>query len=461
MARTWESNKSLDVWTFHLRPEARWSNGDPVVAHDFVFAYRRILVPELGSRYAESLYLLKGAADFHHGRSTDPETIGARALDNHTLELSLVGPTPYFPIVLSHYAWFPLHPPTILKHGRIDQRASRWTHPGNFVGNGPFVLKTWRFKHLIEVERNPLYWDAANVKLNGIQFLPVDNIPAEERMFRDGQLHVTDQIPLDKIDPWRSRQPNSYYENPSLGVYFYRVNTTRPQLQDRRVRQALSLALDREAIVKSIMRAGQPPATGLVPPVGDYRGPLALRYDPAEARRLLADAGFGHPGSLPRFDILINVSEVHKTVAEAIQQMWKRTLGIDVGINSQDWGVYLDAQNRLDYDVCRAGWIGDYPDPMTFLDMWTTGNGNNETGWSSPEYDRLIAKARSLGDERERFAVMRQAEGVFLTDLPAIPFFFYVRNYLVSPMVSGWHPKLLDNHPWKYIDLDPSRGTKR
>jgi oligopeptide transport system substrate-binding protein len=452
-ASRWEANDTLDEWTFHLRPEAKWSNGAPVTAHDFVWAYQRLLTPSLGGEYAAMLYLLKGAEAFNKGETTDPQSIGAHALDPLTLRLTLVGPTPYFPSMLTHYAWFPVHPPTILAHGKIDTRASRWTHPGNFVGNGPFTLKTWRFKHLIEVVRNPHYWDAATVKLNGIRFLPIDNIPAEERMFRDGQLHLTETVPLDKIEHWRTKQADSYYENPYLAVYFYRINVTHPQLKDPRVRHALSLAIDREAITKNIMKAGQSPATGLVPPVAGYTGPGLVKFDPVEARRLLAEAGYPDPSTFPRFDILFNVSESHRTIAEAIQQMWNKNLGLNVGLNSQDWGVYLDAQQRLDFNVSRAAWTADYPDPMTFLDMWTTGNGNNMTGWSRPEFDALIAQARTIRDTGERFTVLKEAESLLLQDMPVIPLYIYVRNYLVSPAVTGWHPKLLDSRPWKHVGL--------
>ena len=453
-ASRWEANEALDEWTFHLRPEGRWSNGDPVTAHDFVWAYRRLLTPALGGEYAAMLYLLRGAEAFNKQQSSDPESIGATAVDDLTLKLSLVGPTPYFPSMLTHYAWFPVHRPSILQHGKLETRASRWTHPGNFVGNGAFRLKTWRFKHLIEVERNPYYWDAANVKLNGIRFFPIDNIAAEERMFRDGQLHITETVPLNKIEYWRDQRPDSYYNKPYLAVYFYRLNVTRPPLNDPRVRHALSLAVDRAAITKNITKAGQIPAESFTPPVEGYVGPGTVRYDPAEGRRLLAEAGFADPSTFKRIEILFNVSDSHKTIAEAIQQMWKKNLGIEVGLNSQDWGVYLDAQQRLDYYVSRAAWTADYPDPMTFLDMWTTGNGNNMTGWSSPEFDALIAKARTVRDTNARFAVLREAESLFLKDMPVIPLYVYVRNYLVSPMVTGWEPKLLDTRAWKNIGLN-------
>jgi oligopeptide transport system substrate-binding protein len=452
-AERWQSNDKLDVWTFYLRPNGKWSNGDPVTAHDFVFAYRRMLMPKLASQYAEMLYPLKGAQELHQGKTSDPATLGARAIDDHTLELDLVGPVPYFPSMLQHYAWFPMHQPTILKFGKVDQRATQWTRPGNFVGNGPFKLESWRFKHYIEVERNPYYWDAATVKLNGIRFFPVDNIAAEERMFRDGQLHITETVPLDKIEYWRDQHPEVYHCDPYLSVYFYRVNTTRPQLKDPRVRRALALAIDRESLCKNVTRSGQVPATNFVPPVAGYTGPPELRFDPTAARQLLAEAGYPEGRNFPRFDILINVMESHKTIAEAIQRMWTQHLGINVGINSQDWSVYLDSQERLDYDVCRAGWTADYPDPMTFLDMWTTGNGNNETGWGSPEFDALIAQARQTADQKARFAILRRAEKLFLDAMPGLPFYFYVREHLVSTLVEGFHSKLLDNHPWKYVGL--------
>lgn len=456
VARSWESNEALDVWTFHLRPEARWSNGDPLTAQDFVFAYHRMLSPRMGSQYAEMLYLMKGAAAFHKGEITDFSEVGVRALDDHTLQISLVGPTPYFPEVLPHYAWYPVHAPTILKFGDMDQRISRWTHPGNFVGNGPFILTQWRFKHFLEVRKNPHYWDVDTVRLDGIRFFPIDNTAAEERMFRDGQLHLTQIIPLDKIPWWRDNHPEVFVSHPYLSVYFYRLNTTRPPLDDPRVRHALSLAIDRQAICEGVLKAGQPPARGMVPPVAGYQGPQPLEFDPERARRLLAEAGYPEGRGFPRLDILINVMESHKTLAEVIQQMWKKHLNIQAGINSQDWSVYLDSMSRLDYDVCRAGWTADYADPMTFLDMWTTGNGNNLTGWSSARFDGLIDEARRTGRTEDRFGVLHRAESLLLEDLPVLPLYFYVRYYLVSPLVTGHHPKLLDNHPWKYVGLkDP------
>ncbi len=459
VAERWESNATFDEWTFHLRRDARWSNGDPVTAQDFLYSFRRILTPELASQYAEALYVMKGAEAFNRGETTDPATLGATAPDDHTLKISLVGPTPYFPLMLPHYAWYPVHPPTIEAHGGPTNRASRWTHAGSFVGNGAYQLKTWRFKHIIEVERNPYYWDAATVKLNEVHFYPIDNLPTEERMFRDGQLHVTYEFPLDKVSYWKNEPSGSYRSEPYLGIYFYRVNVTHPQLKDPRVRRALSLTIDRASLATNVLHGNGIPATAQVPPVAGYVGPDLVRYDPEAARRLLVEAGYGPQNPPPRFDILLNVSEKHKIIGEAIQQMWKSELGVNVGINSQDWGVYLDAQQRIDYDVCRAGWIADYTDPMSFLDMWTTGNGNNQTGWSNAEFDALIAQARVTGETEARFDILRRAETILLEDQPVIPIYVYLRPRLVSPLVENWHPKMQDYRPWKHIGLKvPSAG---
>jgi oligopeptide transport system substrate-binding protein len=452
VAERWESNETFDEWTFHLRKDARWSNGDPVTARDFLYAFRRILSPKLASQYAEMLYVMKGAEAFNRGDLTDPAELGASAPDDHTLKISLVGPTPYFPLMLPHYAWYPVHPPTIEAHGGIDSRGNRWTHE-NFVGNGPFKIKTWQFKRLVAVERNPHYWDSKTVQLNEIHFYPIDNLATEERMFRDGQLHVTYELPLDKVGYWRKDPSGSYRSEPYLGVYFYRINTTHPQLKDQRVRRALSLAVNRAAVAENVLHGNAIPAQAYTPPVAGYVGPDLIKYDPEAARQLLAEAGYGLGNPLPRFDILLNVSEKHKILAEAIQQMWKKELGIEVGINSQDWGVYLDSQQRLDYDVCRAGWIADYSDPMSFLDMWTTGNGNNQTGWSNAEYDAFIAKARVTGETSARFEVLRQAEALMLESQPVIPIYVYLRPRLVSSLVEGWYPKMQDFRPWKNISL--------
>jgi len=460
-AERWDISPDGTVYTFHLRAGIRWSNGDPVTAHDFVRSYRRALTPSLGSEYAYMYYVMKGAEEYFKGKTQDFSTVGAKALDDRTLQITLNGPVPYFLSLLNHYSWWPVHLPTLAKHGDPYQRNNRWTRPGNFVGNGPFVLDRWEVGRVIVVKKNPLYWNAANVKLSEIHFHAIESIDTEERAFRAGQLHVTEEVPQSKIPVYRRDMAHLLHIDPYLGAYFYRLNTTRPQFKDKRVRRALAMAIDRKSIVENVTRGGQLPAYFFTPPdtVG-YTSRTALRHDPEGARQLLAAAGYPGGKGFPPFEILYNTSESHKAVAEAIQQMWKRELGIDVKLLNQEWKVYLDTEKRLDYDVSRAGWIGDYPDPSTFLETFLSDSGNNRTGWANPEYDRLLREAARLGDQKTRYELFQKAEAIFLDELPIIPIYHYTRVYLMQPSVRGWNPTILDHHPYPYVWLaPPSQST--
>lgn len=231
----WEHNQDYSTWVFHIRENAKWSNGDAVTAHDFVASYRRILTASLGSPYVDSLFILKGAKDYYARKLTDFDQVGVHADDDRTLRIELIGPTPYFLSVLVHHSWFPVHIPTILKYGRIDERDTKWTEPGNYVGTGPFVLRIWRQNDVIEMVRNPYYWDAKNVKLNGINFYSIENVDTEERAFRAGQLHKTSTVPLDKVPYYRREHPELIRIDPYESVYFYRLNVERKPLDDPRV----------------------------------------------------------------------------------------------------------------------------------------------------------------------------------------------------------------------------------
>ena len=454
LADTWEHNADASEWTFHIRVGAKWSNGDPVKASDFVFSFQRILSPNLAADYADQLFIMAGAEAFRNGKITDFSQVGVKALDDQNLKITLVGPTPYFLSALTHYSWYPVHPATILKFGKIDDRVTVWTRPENYVGTGPFKLKQWKVNEVISVDRNPNYWDAKNVKLNGIEFYPIEDQNTEERAFRAGQLHITNEVPLDKIPGYRRDNPKLILVDPYLGTYFFRINVNKPALQDVRVRQALNLALDRDSIVENVTRGGQIPALGFTPKgMGEYKTPEILSYDPDKARQLLAAAGFPGGKGFPKFEILINTSESHRTIAEGIQQMWKEELGIDVGIRNEEWKVYLDSQTNMKYDISRSGWIGDYMDPLTFLSIWSTGNGNNNTGWSNAEYDQLIAESSREADQQKRFELLSKAETILLNDPPFATVYWYTRVYLKSPHVVNWNAVLLDNHNYKYIDL--------
>jgi oligopeptide transport system substrate-binding protein len=460
LADHWDHNEDYSVWTFHIRDNAKWSNGNPVTAQDFVDSYRRILTAGLGAVYADALFIMRGAKDYYDQKLTDFNQVGVHAEDPQTLKIDLIGPTPYFLSAILHTAWFPVHLPTILKFGRIDERDTKWTAPDSYVGTGPFILKTWRQNDVIEVVRNPLYWDAATVKLNGINFYSIENSDTAERAFAAGQLHKTLDVPLAKVPYYRREHPELIRIDPYEATYFYRLNTERKPLDNPKVRLALNLAVNRQEIVTDITRAKQRPATGLVPPAMDgYETLDQIHYDPERARQLLAEAGYPNGKGFPKFNILINTHEAHRVIAEAIQQMWKQELGINVGIENQEWKVFLQSQNQMNYDIARYGWTGDYMDPVTFLTIWTTGNGNNDTHWSNPAYDQLLDQAAHTGDPQKRFDILHDAERLFLSEPPILLIYWYTRFYLLDPSVKNWNPLVLDAHNYKYIDLESSGGS--
>jgi len=454
VAQSWESNDDFTVWTFKLRDNAKWSNGDPVVASDFVYSWERILSPALGAEYAEMLYVIDNAAGFHQGEISDFGAVGVKALDDYTLQVTLEGSTPYFLSMLKHYSFYPVNPKVVEEFGGMTNRQSGWSTVENFVGNGPFQITAWNTNDFLEVERNPYYWDADNVGLNGIRFLPIENLNTEHTAFQGGRLHVTYEVPADRIPRLRDANDPALRIDPYLGSYFYRVNVTREPFNDPRVREALSLAIDRNLIVERVSQGGQTPATGFVPGgISGYPTSDAIAFAPERAKQLLAEAGYPGGEGFPQAEILINTSENHRKIAEAIQAMWRDTLGVDIGIFNQEWKVYLDSQSSLNYDVSRAGWIADYVHPMTFLEIFTAGNGNNDTGWENAEYDRLIRAAQTASSEDERTALMAQAEAILLDELPVVPIYWYTRPRMIDPRVEGWNPKLLDSRPYKNLSI--------
>ena len=387
-ADRWEVSDDGLRYTFHSREQARWSNGDPVTARDFAYAWRRILSPALGSEYAYMLYCLKNARAFNEGKLRDYDSLGVHATDVQTLMVELENPTPYFLSMQNHFAWYPVHQSTIEKHGRMDKRGTMWTRPGNLVCNGPFVLDDWLPNEKLSVRKNPFYWDAASVRLSGIDFHPIDNLQTEDRAFRSGLLHITSTIPLHRVAVYQREQPEILHIHPYYGCYFYRMNVTRAPFDNPLVRKAFALAINREEIVTHVLKGGEQPATCFVPP-GDGKYPVldVLRFDVERARALLAEAGYPDGQGLPPVNILYNTSEAHRTIAETVQRMWKENLNADVRLLNQDWKTYLSSLNMLDYEMARSSWIGDVADAVNFLECFQTDVGNNRTGWSSADYD--------------------------------------------------------------------------
>ncbi len=455
-AESWDISEDGCRYTFHLDPDGRWSNGDPLVAGDFLFSFERMLSPELGAPNAYMLHPMRGAEAFNKGTIKDFSQVGVQAPDDDTLIIELNAPTPYFLGLLTHYSWWPVHPPTILKYGRMTDRTSDWTKPENYVGNGPFILEKWRLNDSIVVKKNPRYHGAESVWLNRIHFLPLE-IDPEERAFRAGYIHVSNTVPIPRIDWYREHQPNRMRFDTFLGTYYYAFNTTRAPFADPRVRQALSYAINREDLVRYVLKAGQKPAYNFTPPdTAGYTCKTQFSYDPERARQLLAEAGFPGGKGFPKFELLYNTSESQQAVALAIQQMWKTELGIDISLYNQEWKVYLSSRKAGEFDVMRASWIGDYDDPSTFLNLLVTGGGNNHSRWSNPEYDQIMRLSNTTRDPEQRKAYFQQAEAIALEAMPIMPIYFYVRSLLIDESVEGWWPNVLDYHPYQEIRLVPN-----
>jgi oligopeptide transport system substrate-binding protein len=454
VAERWEISADHLTYTFTLRPDAKWSNGEPVTAQDFLNSWRRILTPELAADNANLLYIIQGAEAFHQAHAPFSQ-VGVAAPEARTLRVTLEHPAPYFLSMLNHPAWFPVPLAVIQQAGSPTRRGNPWAQPGRFVGNGPFTLTAWRTGQEIVVDKSASYWDAAHVRLNGIHFHTIDSLDTEERAFRSGQLHLTAALPPGKIAAYRRNAPQVLRIDPLLGTYFYRLNVTRPFLNDPRIRRALALAVDRDAIVARILQGGQLPAHAFTPPgTAGYTPAAGIPTDFAAARRLLAEAGYPGGTGLPPFELLFNSSETHRAIAEAIQEMWRRELGVEVRLLNQELTSTLEARRAGNFQILRSVWNGDYVDPSSFLDIWRTDSGNNYTGWSSTAYDGLLFEAARTTDSRERNALFQKAEALLLDAAPLIPLYHYTHVFLCQPAVKGWYPTLLDHHPYKHVWLE-------
>ncbi|MES2693116.1 MAG: peptide ABC transporter substrate-binding protein [Verrucomicrobiota bacterium] len=463
VAERWDISPDGATYTFHLRADAKWSDGTPLTAQDFVGSFQRILTPSLAADYANMLYILQGAEAFHKGTTKDFATVGAKAVDARTLRLTLEHPAAYFLALLTNPPWHPVPMAVIEKSGNPYQRGNAWTRPERIVTNGPFKLEKWVSNQVITTVKNPHYWDAAKVRLNGVHFHPIDSVDAEERMFRAGQLHVTESVPISKIDTYRRDSPNLIHSDPYLGSYFYRFNVRKAPFTDVRIRRALSLALDRRIIATKILKGGETAAYGLVPPntAGyTFKGPTQPASSEAalqEARQLLKDAGYEGGKGLPTIELLFNTSENHRLIAEAIQEMWRRQLGVDVRLVNQENKVILAARRAGDYQILRSNWIGDYVDPATFLDIFRGDSGNNYTGWTNADYDAALFAAARTADPAARQALFQKAEAILIDQAVIMPVYYFTHTFLKQPSVRGWSPTILDHHPYKHVWLESQK----
>jgi oligopeptide transport system substrate-binding protein len=448
VAESWTVSPDGRVYTFTLRL-TQWSNGAPVTARDFVYAWRRVLEPETASEYAYQLWSVENARAYSEGRLKDFGEVGIRALKPNLLEVTLEQPVAYFLDLAAFATLMPVHRATVEKFG------DRWTRPEHIVTNGPFVLKAWEPQERIVLERNPRYWDAAEVKLERIVAYPITNAQTALMRYQSDELDWINALPPARLPKLKSHP--DYHKAPYLGTYFYRFNCTRKPFDDARVRLAFNLALDKERLCRYVLHEQYEPATTFVPPMlPPYESPQGLGHDPDLAQKLLAEAGYPDGAGFPRVTLLYNTSKQHEDIAVVAQNMWKETLGVEVTLVNQEWKVYLKTVSALDYDLARSAWIGDYMDPNTFLDMFVTGGGNNRTGWGHARYDALIAEAASTPDLMRRLELFQEAEALLIRDeMPVMPVYYYSNLSLRRPEVRGFHGNPRDLHPFKHLSIGP------
>jgi len=561
VAEWWEQSEDKLTYTFHLRDDALWSDGTPVVAADFVWSYRRFLHPQTASEYAYQLWYVVGAEQYtgaevevgdpveveltdeppadrpfasgtilrgklvaiqpgsdtagtgnastsegdspifaarksgqspsYSSADTKPvymveingrrrrfqqgaqapgtedyrwllpdfNHVGIHAPDSRTVVFRLKHPVPYFTQLLGFYPLYPVNPKCVQTYGY-----PAWTKPENIVTNGPFVLKFRRIRDRIRLAKNPFYWDRDNVKLNVVDALAVESNPTNLNLYLTGQVDWIPAVPTEVVPDLLRRKEKDFVPDPYLSTYYYLINVSHPPLDDVRVRRALAMAIDKQEIVEKITRAGQKPTRSIVPPhisnYVDYRPPECEPYDVARARRLLAEAGYAGGRGFPRIEILYNTMESHQAIAELIQSQWKRNLGIDVSLANQEWQSYLNSRRQGKYDVARAGWIGDYVDPNTFLELFVSDNPNNQTRWENTEYDKLVLSAQQEPDEKKRMRMFERAERILMDEMPIIPLYSYVDQNMVRPYVKGWYRNIQDNHPLKDVWIDEAEKRK-
>lgn len=571
VARSWIADDTATTWTFQLRSRAKWSDGTPLTACDFVFSYHRILHPSGGAKYADMLYVLKNAeaynkdwrgyilcgqdpdfpqsweelkqvnwqgmtpeesqeaharperedieppseppADRHpsdftavrkgldrlnlqelrqvasgellflwpdiitphtrrailerltdHAEKGFPDLwssaqVGVEAPDEYQLRLILRSPTTYLPLLTRHFTWMPVPAHILNTKGDLGLNNTEWTRPGKMISNGPFILDSWRFNDSITVSKNLNYRRADDVELNGMKFLPIVNGFTETRMFFDGKLHATNNIPAEMMAYARKKGGSDFQLKPYYATTLYRLNTARKPLDDKRVRQALACAINQKHLVDKVAQGAGTPATAFTPPTSAYTPPDLIHYDPEKARRLLAEAGYPGGKGFPRLSILTTSREVQKIMTEAVQAQWKKELGIEMEIRSSEWASYKMAQQNGDYDIAYGSWSGDFPDASTFLELWTGDNGNNNTGWSDPRYEEAIRKARFAVKDADRIASFAEAERILLEESPVIPLFWSKRAYMLHPDVKGWGPLQLDTRPYARLSLFPASNA--
>ncbi|WP_026379296.1 peptide ABC transporter substrate-binding protein [Afifella pfennigii] len=456
VATDWQVSDDGRLWTFSLREDARWSNGDAVKAEDFVYSLRRILTPETGAKYATILYPIKNAEAVHAGDMA-PEELGVAAPDSQTLQITLENRTSYFLELLTHQTALPVHPASVEAHG------TDFVRPENMVTNGAYTLAEFTPNDKIVLSKSDTFHDADNVAIDRVVYIPFEDRSACLRRFEAGEVHSCSDIPTEQMAYVKDKLGDAVRIAPYLGIYYYAVKADKPKLADIRIRQALSMAIDREFVAEEIWAGAMLPAYAFVPPgIGNYPQGASADYkdmDPLDredrAKELLEAAGHGPDNPLV-VEIRYNTSENHQNTATAIADMWKAIGVTTTFVNVDGASHYAYLRDKGDFDIARAGWIGDYSDPQNFLFLVKSDNsGFNYANYANPEYDALLDEAAETSDLDARAEILRQAEEIFMRDLPYIPLLFYSSLNLVSDRLQGWQDNLQNVHGSRWLSLAP------
>jgi oligopeptide transport system substrate-binding protein len=426
------------TYTFTIRDDAKWSNNEPVTAKDFEYSWKRVLNPATAAYDPSSLYYIKGAEAYNTGKGK-AEDVGVTAKDDHTLVVELKSPLAFFPTIVVGHAYLPVQASV------VDNNEKWAAEADTIVGNGPYIAKEWKHNEQITLAKNDQYWDKANITMDTIHFKMVQDSNTYYQLFKTGELDLILSLPVDTLD--QERNNAEFLSHPSYSVYTYSFNVEEKPFTNKKIRQALAYALDREALTTSVTKGGETPAFGYVPygvtaPSGkDFREEAPTQYyayDPAKAKELLAE-GLKEEGlsALPTVTFKYNTSDKHKKVAEAIQEMLKTNLGIEVNLENQEWKTYIDTFKQKNFQVARMGWEGNFLDPLGVLEHYTSKNSNNFTNWSNPEYDKLISESTFELDPVKRFEELHQAEAILMDELPIIPILFSADTALISPSIEG------------------------
>lgn len=454
LAKSWDISEDGREYTFHLREDAKWSDGKPITAQDVEWSWKRLIDPKTGSVSSSLADIIENAAEFRKGKASK-ESIGITAVDDRTLLVKLRAPVSYFLGQIEYIAFAPL-PKHLIEKLQSEKKEDQWTKPQNIVVSGAFKLTEDRFKQDKVFEKNPSYYNADKVRLQKVKSFVIESYNADLNAYRTGQhdWSCCNSLPPESLDNLRAKK--DFHIDPYLATYFFMTNTTKKPMNNALVRKALSLAIDRQSLVDNVTRGGQIASRDFVPTgTLGYAGIQSTLYDPDGAKKLLAKAGYPNGKNFPKLGLKFNTSEVHRMIAEAVQQMWKKNLNIDVELVNVEWSVFMDDQKSGNFQITRRAWIGDYIDPYTFLSVPLSDGTNNKSGWKNKKYDQLIAASNLERDQAKRFKIFQEAEKILAEEQPYLPLYFYTRPYMKKPFLRGFWPHLQNHHEWKYMYIDP------